>query len=371
MARILCAWELGGNYGHLTQLLPLVRRLAAAHELILALPDGVDAGVWLDGGLRVRQVAAPLRTRRRPAPPPASYADILHAYAFRDPATLGTATAAWDKLIAELRPDAVLLNAAPLASLAARRAGVKRFVVGDGFALPPLVAPLPQFRSDAAQNSVAEIEASVVEAANALLPSGCRVAFAHDLARGDLSFLATLPPLDHYRTRQGEEYAGPLYETGSGISPSWPNAKGPKVYAYLRTGSRESRLIDEALRLCEAQALRYAGHPARMNDVLAECDLVVCHGGHGTVASTLLAGKPLLLLPQHLEQLLTARNLVTLGAGLAVAPKEKPESVAAKLQTLLRDSHYQHAAARFMGAYFGRNSDAAAGRIVAAIEASI
>jgi UDP:flavonoid glycosyltransferase YjiC (YdhE family) len=66
--------------------------------------------------------------------------------------------------------------------------------------------------------------------------------------------------------------------------------------------------------------------PVKLAGILPGCDLVICHAGHGTVAASLLAGVPLLLLPtqQQLEQHLTASRVVQMGAGLlAMLPPRK------------------------------------------------
>ncbi len=39
--------------------------------------------------------------------------------------------------------------------------------------------------------------------------------------------------------------------------------------------------------------------------------------GHSTVAAMLMAGKPMVILPQHLEMFLIARSIEASGAGLS------------------------------------------------------
>ena len=55
----------------------------------------------------------------------------------------------------------------------------------------------------------------------------------------------------------------------------------------------------------------------------------ICHAGVGTVETLVTAGKPVLALPQHLEQMMTAKRLAALGAGLVVDPNESPATMAA------------------------------------------
>ena len=66
----------------------------------------------------------------------------------------------------------------------------------------------------------------------------------------------------------------------------------------------------------------------------------------------LLAGKPVLLLPQHLEMLHIARSVEKAGAGLS-APALKPEGIRHKLARLLQEpgfgEHARAIAARYQG----------------------
>jgi MGT family glycosyltransferase len=56
-------------------------------------------------------------------------------------------------------------------------------------------------------------------------------------------------------------------------------------------------------------------------DVLAEADLVVCHGGSGTVFGALAAGVPLVVTPLFADQFLNGRRVADCGAGLVVEPE--------------------------------------------------
>jgi UDP:flavonoid glycosyltransferase YjiC (YdhE family) len=77
-----------------------------------------------------------------------------------------------------------------------------------------------------------------------------------------------------------------------------------------------------------------------MSRVQQEASLVICHGGFGTVTAALLAGRPLLILPQQLEQTVLALRLQKLGMALVV-PKEQQNPNWRKLcKSLLEDPRY-------------------------------
>jgi UDP:flavonoid glycosyltransferase YjiC (YdhE family) len=81
--------------------------------------------------------------------------------------------------------------------------------------------------------------------------------------------------------------------------------------------------------------------------VLPTSDLVVNHGGQGTVLTALVAGCPQLVLPQFDDQFDNARALVKAGAGLSLPPDEvTPALVAEHCRELLADARFAGAAAR-------------------------
>lgn len=80
--------------------------------------------------------------------------------------------------------------------------------------------------------------------------------------------------------------------------------------------------------------------------VLPHVDLVVHHGGSGTMLGTLAAGKPQLVLPQGADQFTNAEAVVEAGAGARLLPAElTSEAVTVNARALLSDVD-AHAAAR-------------------------
>ncbi|MDO9239777.1 MAG: hypothetical protein Q7U30_07170, partial [Methylicorpusculum sp.] len=71
----------------------------------------------------------------------------------------------------------------------------------------------------------------------------------------------------------------------------------------------------------------------------------------GTLAAFLLSGKPLLLLPLQLEQLLISRNVATLGAGICVASEIKKPNFRSLISDLLSHRKYTQVAEDFAKKY--------------------
>jgi len=76
-----------------------------------------------------------------------------------------------------------------------------------------------------------------------------------------------------------------------------------------------------------------------------QADLVICNGNAGTVTGALLAGKLVLMLPQYMEQALTARRVVDVGAG-AVSEKRTAAAMTRAFEALLPGSVAAATAAR-------------------------
>lgn len=80
--------------------------------------------------------------------------------------------------------------------------------------------------------------------------------------------------------------------------------------------------------------------------VLAHTDVLVTHGGHGTVMKGLLAGVPIVCMPTGRDQPDNAARLVHRGAGVKISKKASPAKIAAAIEHVLDDASFQSAAAR-------------------------
>lgn len=81
----------------------------------------------------------------------------------------------------------------------------------------------------------------------------------------------------------------------------------------------------------------------RQDELLAHADLVICGGGHGMVAKTLLAGVPLVVVPGGGDQWEIANRVVRQGSGRLVRPLTADALVAA-VGEVLSEPGYREAA---------------------------
>jgi UDP:flavonoid glycosyltransferase YjiC (YdhE family) len=84
--------------------------------------------------------------------------------------------------------------------------------------------------------------------------------------------------------------------------------------------------------------VRYVPHGA----FLPRCDLVLTHGGFGTITGCLAAGVPMVVIPVQGDQLRNARRCADLGVGRVVGPDERtPEVIRAAVRAVLAEPSYR------------------------------
>lgn len=359
MARVLFAWELGANLGHLARDLPVAEHLRAmGHEVAFAVRDTATAAQLLfPRGFGFVQAPLGLRAenlRRSPA----NYAEILLAegYGRRD-ALLGRMRA-WRLLFDLCRPDVLVADHAPTALASAWQVSLPAVPFGTGFAIPPAVSPLPSIRPweeidgerlVRAEHKVLETLGFVTGALGGRAPERLSDLFATPV-------LATFPELDHYGPRAAGFYVGSVHAVESGARAEWPDRAGPRVLAYLRStvpgfaaalralSDLGGNVITVAPGMSPADTAQFESpghvifsHHLRLDALLAQADLVVSYGGAGMVTQSLLAGVPLLLLPQTVEQWLGAQRVVALGAGCMVGKGREVDDIRSALAVSMED----------------------------------
>lgn len=83
----------------------------------------------------------------------------------------------------------------------------------------------------------------------------------------------------------------------------------------------------------------------RQDELLSRADLLICGGGHGTVAKSLLAGVPMVVVPGGGDQWEIANRVVRQGSAQLVRPLTA-ETLAASVRDVLGSARYRDAAAR-------------------------
>jgi UDP:flavonoid glycosyltransferase YjiC (YdhE family) len=181
--------------------------------------------------------------------------------------------------------------------------------------------------------------------------------------------IATMPALEVPRPDWPEEavVVGPLHfePTPSVLKP--PAGSGPLVVVAPSTATTGTRgLAEMALETLTPGEVLPAGSRlvvsrlsgpvvkvppwavvglGRQDELLSHADLVICGGGHGMVAKTLLAGVPLVVVPGGGDQWEIANRVVRQGSAQLVRPLTA-EALSAAVREVLSSPRYRDAAQR-------------------------
>lgn len=390
MSRILFAWELGDNFGHVTRDLPIALALRAmGHEVMFCVKDvGAAQQVLAREGFRFIQ--APQVPRSAPSIQiPVSYAEILITSGYSDHSLLEGLINGWRTVFGLFKPDAIAINHAPTALLAAKAVGIPAVLTCTGFELPPSEDVLPSIMpwQQVPEDRLAAADHAVVTLMNGVLrPHGKQLlARASDLFAGATRLMTTFPELDHYGVRLQERYVGPVATMPKAQNIDWPAVAGARIFAYLRPSVPGLEHLLTALKeqsaniLCvipgvsqatadafQGQGFMILNHPVSLQPLLPAADLVIASGA-GTISDALLAGVPLLMTPQFVEQALLARRVEAFGAGVHWPPQRTAESARAIVGKALSTESFRVRAQCFASKYRSYSMETAVAEIASAI----
>lgn len=348
--RVLIVMELGGNWGHLLRLHPVVDELRArGHAVTLATPDVAAArSIFVDGDIELAVWPALRGRMAQPSGRPfLHYAQVLDHCVFGDARTLRISVQRWISHLKRLRPDVILADFAPGALLAAHLRQVPVVQLATGWESPPAGEPLPFLRPGIVgdRKRLERVEAALLERLNfeCALARVAPLRQVSDLYATAGRLLATWPDIDHFGPRTGVDYVGPVYTEDLGAQVDWPEQSSgrPRVVVYLARDPRNSEIVqalgrfgaevvavlpgipsDEADRL-RLTRVRVFDRPIRLTRLVAHARLVVTNGGHGLMGACLRAGVPMLLLPRVAEQALLAARLVHAGVAMSLVRADR------------------------------------------------
>ena len=364
---------MGANLGHLTRDLPLARDCRAAGcDVFFAAHDLRTAAPLLEVE---RFPLLPAPRPQRPAvrrAPPVNFADMLMHEGYGQPDALAAVLDAWKGLLQVVRPSVLVYNHSPAALLAARVARLPVLLLGTGFEIPPRATPLPSFRPweripDAVLHAA---ERSWIDVANTVLaPRGVmplrRISDLFDPADVHLT---TFAELDAFGPRQGIHHVGPVFALPQQqVAVQWEGTHARRIVCYLRPSIPGVESLLGALQGCGAEvvcavpglpaewplrfdALRFFPHAIDLTALLPSADMAVTYGA-GTIATCLLAGVPVLMVPRVVEQYLAGLALERTGAGLLLREQRTQPNCAALLDRLLNESTWHQAARAFATAH--------------------
>lgn len=384
MARVLLAWELGGNSGHAVRLARLAGALAGeGHAVTLAVqrPDSFRRWRAAPGCAVLRQAPVWPGLLRHSGLPAlrgeAAWGDLLAGMGMTDSGVLEYLLRCWDGLLADTGAEVLVADFAPAAMLAAR-GRLPVLAVGTGFTVPTHAgAHFALLRPGATRPLIAE--AQLLQVVNRALWRLGRPPLTRlpEIAAADRACPATFAQLDPYRA----ERAGPLLPPFLSGDPG-EAGDGEEVFAYFAVTEPRSQALMQALgRVAargvavsawlpglpepDAEVLRDAGvrlHPSPLPPaaIAARARLVVGSGGLGSVSAALAAGLPLALLPLDLEKRLTAEAVAGLGVGAILPVEGDVEALASHILACVRDEGLRARARALAPGFRARLGDPAA-----------
>jgi UDP:flavonoid glycosyltransferase YjiC (YdhE family) len=392
MSRILITWELGLNLGHLARLLPVATKLKERGHAVLVAVRDMQAAASVLGPAGISFVQAPHLPQGIALPHrPTGYADILLSQGWADRSTLWGLTHGWLNLYRMFRPDVLLMDYSPTATLAARIAQIPRALVGNGFELPPQTDPLPPFpdfpwatpEGAARAERLATVNATAVTQSFGAAPLEALKQLFDDAT----VLLATFPELDHYGARKNGQYIGPLLGRLGTQAVEWPDSGHPKrIFACLRPDTEQVGSILGALQATSARIICFApGFSAKQLEVfqaphirftqkpldldrVETPDLCVSYGAEGTVMTYLLKGVPQLIAPKQVEAHMAARRVQALGVGIGLRNTQSVQAVADAIGRLLEEKSYSISAAVFREHHASFDKEKSVNSIVEAVE---
>jgi UDP:flavonoid glycosyltransferase YjiC (YdhE family) len=178
-----------------------------------------------------------------------------------------------------------------------------------------------------------------------------------------LAIVATLPQLEYPREWPAHvRVTGPLFFELPGEEVAMPDGDGPLVLIAPSTSQDpECELLRVALDALADEPVRVLAttnrhRPERPIEVpanaelvdwvlysqgMAAADVVICHGGHGTVARALAAGRPLLVCPFGGDMGENAARVAWSGTGLSVPRRLlSPKAIRLATRRILADPEF-------------------------------
>ncbi len=185
----------------------------------------------------------------------------------------------------------------------------------------------------------------------------------------ELALVATFPQLEYERRwPPGVEVTGPMFFEMAYDDVELPPGDSPLVVVAPSTSKDpDMRLIravlaglaDERVRVLATTNLRGAGTPAldvpanahvvpwvSYSQAMEAADLVICHGGHGTVARALASGAPVLSCGSAGDMAENGARVAWAGVGLALPRRlARPGPVRWAVRRILSDPGFRRASA--------------------------
>ena len=386
--KILMAWEVGRNFGHIGMLVNLAKSLLKQNEkaeIIFAL-QRPETALKFASRFEYKLLQAPYYPPRRG---PGSqkfgttklFSDDLWPCGYHDPEVLAGLLRSWSDLYDMVKPNMLVAQAAPTALLAAREHNFKKVAFGGGYDVTAKSDPMPPLRYWE-NNDESDLKArasdvqDVINGAQKILKRPKLKSFMQAIET-DADYLNTFEELDHFPNRseiQGcdVKYYGGTFAIDKGEALEWNKSADHRIFAYIRHDAQGFKQCLEALSMISSKTdmivsapgiaealkqklekphLRIVDGPVKLSSILKECDLGITHAGQGTSYAFAVHGVPQLFLPGHIEQFMFAKAAGRQKLGRGLAGNYGTDKVIELIKILIEDPQYKQASQAFAEKY--------------------
>ncbi|MFL0805505.1 MAG: hypothetical protein K6L81_17460 [Agarilytica sp.] len=361
MAVVAIVWELGAGLGHISRLFPIAHALKKhGHRPVFVLKDMANLALVSDNHT-VECIQAPIWVGHYTnVCEPLNFSDTLLRIGYQNRNALSSMIIQWVNIFERINPALILFDHSPTAMLASRKFDCPKIQIGTDFSVLPCVTPLPRYKfwarsSNQPDKQLLESEEHCLTNINyALAKIGVpRIDAVHRIYDTYHTFIDTHSLLDVYGKRQGVEYLGVFRRADIGVSPVWPFTNKPKVFLYLKSRYQHIEALLQACHATDAQFLIYSAgigkelvqrftsphmifsdQPFKINAVIQSCDCAINHAS-GIAELLLQQGKPQILLPMPMEQLMRAKKIISLGAAQLFDMKDSPVKLGAYVHRMI------------------------------------
>jgi hypothetical protein len=337
--RVLFAWELGQNLGHLYPLIPkIIQAIENGCDVSLACPDLRNISPILKR-LPIRIIQAPVwpsLKKRAISVGPANYVDLIAIAGFRDQNLLSVVTSAWDEVVKMVNPDIIVADHAPGLQISLYGSGLPIITSGTGYTCPPLnQKDFPLLTSKKKplydERIILHNIQDVLNERGISSPDNFTSYFI-----SEKRFIYGSSLLDPYRDIRKE----PVYLSPNHLMPLAPHPVADHVFAYvspdlpnyeplLKALARLSCKVSVYIRDDDGPGIEYLrmrGHkvydtPPNLGEILLNASLIIHQGGVYTAAEALAYGKPQLIIPLHHETQSNAESLHAIGVAVLADPQ--------------------------------------------------
>lgn len=377
--RVVFAFELGGNTGHLVRSVPIIRSLIADGAKVVPIVSDAKIARLIFGPAGIRFLTArPALIRAADNRLIINHADSLMDAGYDNDDSLDAIVSEWMAIIDAIEPDLVIADYAPSALLACRIMNTPSISIGNGFDQPPAKGDLPLFPllmglnrdpvfAEKVAKKGAEISIDVQKRINRILNkySAKPIEMVSQAFLGDKRIITSFKELGFWDNPSGEFVrTGPIGSSVDGECVEWGcQNDAPRIFCYLSAHVDETyKVIDELRRmkvdaicvirgddprLVDSEGVRIFNRNVNIDSLLQDANLVITYGGSGMVSLSLANGVPVLSIPSYIEQGVTAVRASNLNYGKTIIGRLPPEQIRGVITSILNDSAIKEAVRLF------------------------